>query len=235
MGICLCDKHGRAGIAVVCRHVSELVSRGRYGGFHRVSVLGEDVFCGDCFRTTGLDAMARARGAAGMKEPRVELGRLDAAIGAYFAAIERLGQGTTAHCAECVAAAEVTQARMDGRPDPFPVFERTMTSHHRGALAELRSCLAGELASRESAARVPSPGVTVCPGTYRQPLTVRAYQVVEAAAQDRVIGLVSVFLAGRELDQARVEFYEAEIWETTGLGLRCRGEEVLLRHALLNC
>jgi len=235
MGICLCDKHGRAGIAVVCRHVSEEVSRGRYGGFHRVRVLGEDVICGDCFRATGLDALTRARVAGA--EHGVELARLGAAIEAYFAAIERLGRGTTAHCAECVAAAEVTQARMDGRPDPFPVFERTMTSHHRGALSELRGYLTGELSSREPAAGVElrSPAVSVSPGTYRQPLTVRAYHVVDAAAQERVIGLVSAFLTGRELDQARVEFYETEVWETTGLGLRRRGEELLLRHALLNC
>ncbi len=235
MGICLCEKHGRAGIVVVCPHVSELVSRGRYGRFHRLRVLGEDVFCGDCFHATGLDDLAR--------DPAVD-GRgiaelADAVIETYFGAIERLGQRTTAHCAECVAAAEVTQARIDGRPDPFPVFERTMTSHHGGALSELRAYLVSEFAFRESIApRVDAgaaPAVSVVAGTYRQPLTVRAYYVVKAAAQERIVGLVSAFLAGRELDQARVEFYEAEIWETSGLGLRYRGEEKLLRDALLNC
>lgn len=244
MGICLCERHGRAGIVVVCPHVSELVSRGRYGRFHRLRVLGEDIFCGDCFHATGLDDTAREvddTGAAHLA---------DAAIETYLRAIERLGQRTTAHCAECVAAAEVTQARIDGRPDPFPVYERTMTSHHAGALSELYAYLVDELAFRESIAPRPdvdavdtveaveagaTSAVAVVAGTYRKPLTVRAYYVVEAAAQDRIVGLVSGFLAGRELDQARVEFYEAEIWETDGLGLRYRGEERLLRDALLNC
>ena len=58
--------------------------------------------------------------------------------------------------------------------------------------------------------------------------------------QDQVIALVSRFLRGQKLNQARVQFYEAEMWEKwTNLDIGSsgakRGEENLLREVLLNC
>ena len=242
MGICLCDKHGRSSIAMVCPHVRDLVSCGRFGRFHRLSPFG-DVFCSGCVRACGLDRFERDPRVAGKDLTELD----DAALEAYFEALGRIGEGTTAHCAECVAVAEIRQARVDGRPDPYPVYERTLTSHHQVVLRELQAHLSSEFSFQRSMVPPPARGegeqaraLTVRPGTYRQPMTVRAYYVIDPAAQDRIIDLVAGFLDGRELDQARVEFYESEVWESwqdpnTGLAGGYRGREKLLREARLNC
>lgn len=189
--------------------------------------------CGDCLVASGLDGFDGETASSIRNDGDLQLRYLEAA-GRYADAAAR--------CGECVAAAEVAQARREGRPDPYPVYERTMTSHHEAELEALLAVLLKSFQFRPSLVwlGIPRyddhPAVFVSGGGYREPLGVKTYYVTEPGDQDQIIDLVSRFLAGRELDQAMIEFYEAENWTTGPDGLGgSRGEEKLLRRTFLHC
>jgi hypothetical protein len=160
---------------------------------------------------------------------------------AYQEIYERL-EGRHVRCVECVAAAQVCQARKEGRPDPFPVYERTLTYNHREVLGQLEGYLVRNFKFQRSTIGPDKrkPAVFVQAGDYRQPMTVKAYYVTKAQDQDRIASLVTNFLRGVELNQCKMLFLEAEVWHTwsnpeKGVSGGYRGEEKPLREIYVNC
>jgi hypothetical protein len=131
---------------------------------------------------------------------------------------------------------------MEGRPDPYRVYERTLTENHREILNELEAHLISRFEFQFSAVNPAKRerAVFVRGGDYRQPLTVTTYYVTTAEEQDFIVLLLTDFLAKFELNQAKVAFFAAEVWTTwfnpekrTSGGRR--GKEKLLRETFINC
>ncbi|MGO9487161.1 MAG: hypothetical protein ACLPX9_21735 [Rhodomicrobium sp.] len=233
MGICICEKHGRAGIVEVCPHAGDLIDKGRYGDFHLIDVLGLLLVCEECFRGYNLQQFEN--------RPRFWEHPDEQAEEAYLGIYERL-EGRRVKCAECVATAEVAQARRDGKPDPFPVFERTLTANHREVLEQLEAHLIHNFDFEPSIVehQRKERAVFVQGGNYREPLTVTVYYVTAADKQEQIASLIADFLAAFELNQCRIRFFQAEIWITTYNAEKrpsgaYRGQETLLREIFLNC
>ncbi len=132
MGKCICEKHGHTGIVEVCPHAGDLIASGRYGDFHLIEMLGLLLVCEECWHRYDLRQFENCEGDFETFDDKI--------LDAFYAVYERL-EGRRVECAECVAAAEVAQARRDGKPDPFPVYERTLTANHRDALDQLEAHL----------------------------------------------------------------------------------------------
>jgi len=245
MAITDCSKHGHAHFTEICSHVVGHIDRGRYGSFHRINMFPSGLLvCDECLGKYGLARFINHPGLI-VGDPPWTLGGPFHLVDeqAYDEYCEAYESFTDRHicCDECIAAAEVSQARSEGKPDPFPVYERTLTSHQRKRVGELESYLTRHFGFKAS---VVDPGrhelaLFLEPGHYRQPLTVRTYYVVTRAEQDGIVALVSEFLSGQVLNQARVQFWEAEVWETgtnpqAGVSWGRRGRETLLREEFVN-
>jgi hypothetical protein len=79
------------------------------------------------------------------------------------------------------------------------------------------------------------------PGDFRRPLVVKVYYVVDLEDQGRIVDAVSSVLRDQELNQARIDFWEAEVVLPSSppghpeiRGWR-RGPESLLRSVNVNC
>jgi hypothetical protein len=231
-GITICKKHGRAGLVEFCPHVADVIASGNYCHFHRIEVLGTLLVCSQCLRKYGLEQFERRR--SYIEEPD------DGLIDAYeksYECLEERRQG----CAECVAAAEVAQARKDGKPDPFPVYERTLTANQQATLYELKACLLLNFKFQPSVrdADRRTPAMFLAGGNYRWPMTLTIYYITVPEEQDRIASLVANFLRGMELNQGKIIFFEAEVCITksnygAGTSHSYRGHEVLLREIYLN-
>jgi hypothetical protein len=233
VGKCICERHGHTGIVEVCPHAGDIIANGCYGDFHLIDVYGLLLVCEECFHRYGLSQFENCPCLWDHPDQKVE--------DAYFEIYERL-EGRRVKCAECVAAAEVAQARKDGRPDPFPVFERTLTENHRETLDRLKAHLIRNFDFQFSAVEPDGKkrAVFVKGGHYRQPLTVTVYYITAANGQERIASLVANFLAEYELNQCRIRFLEAEVWTTwVNVAKRAsggyRGQETLLREIFMNC
>jgi hypothetical protein len=160
---------------------------------------------------------------------------------AYEEAYKRL-EGRRVGCAECVAAAEVSQARKEGRPDPYPVYERTLTHNQRKVLDDLKQYLARNFIFPRSSigSDRDKPALFIEERNYRWLMTVKVYYVMDAQEQDRIAGLVADFLRKVERNQCRLIFLEAEVWHTwsnpeKGISGAYRGQEKLIREIFVNC
>jgi hypothetical protein len=236
MGLYLCKKHGRAGIVEACPHAADTISEGHYGQFHRIEFFGTLLVCQECLRNYDL---ANFKGLPSYFAS--ELPDYDDAVEAFTEIYERL-EGRRVFCSECVAAAEVTQARREGRPDPYPVYERTLTENHREILNELEAHLIDRVEFQFSKVNHAErrKAVFVHGGNYRQPVTVTIYYVTTTDDQDFIVLLVANFLAKFELNQAKAVFFAEEVWITwsnpeKGTSGGRRGEEKLLRETFINC
>jgi hypothetical protein len=233
MGIVICKQHGRAGIVETCIHVGQDIDQGRFGEYERISLVGALILCRRCYTATGYDKFGKYSGAS------IEAPVDDAVLEEMEASYGRIA-GRRTICSECVAAVQVEQARREGKKDPFPVYEKTMTSHDHDCVEALESHLTRHFDFKKSIVAKNRVAVFVTAGNYRWPLTVRVFYVRDRLEQDKIVSLATAFLKDLPLNQAKVEFWEAEIWNTwtnpqSGVSGGCRGNEVLLREAYLNC
>jgi hypothetical protein len=221
----------------VCPHVGDLIAQDRYGDFHLIDMLGRLLVCEECWHAYGLQQFANCPNWAesNFEHPNDEV------LDAYFEIYERL-EGRRVECAECVAAAEVTQSRRDGKPDPFPVFERTLTENRRDVLDRLEAHLIRNFAFKPSIVEHfrKEQAAFVHGGNYRRPLAVTVYYVTVRDDQDRIASLAADFLAAFELNQCLLQFFETEVWTTwfnaeTRTSGGYRGKETLLGEIYLNC
>jgi hypothetical protein len=232
MGIVQCKKHGRAGIVELCSHASEIIGSGSFDHLREIVVLNKLLVCERCFDQHGL-ARFQGRDFLETKSDKEAEELLDA----YDEAVNQLGE-TDVKCAECVAAAEINQARKAGRCDPFPVYERTLTSNHRETLRRLEEYLVGNFDFQPSLLdpQEQKRAVFVFAGGYRKPMTVAVYYVTRTDKQDYIVKLISEFLTDFSLNQSKIVFYESELINTSSFtDVTSRGEERILREVFVNC
>lgn len=232
MGIIICPKHGRAGLVESCAHVGETLDEGLFGNFEKLNVFGTMLLCHRCFDDLGFSGYLniKTKDFSSWNNPLFER---------YERDYERI-PGRRALCAECVAAAEVADSRRKGKCDPFPVFERTITSNDKATIGEIEDQIGSNFDFRKSIVAEDKAACFVIPGTYRKPLTVKVYYVTDRFEQDKIKSFLLSLLEGRQMNEAKVEFWEAEIWtswtnDKTGTQGHKRGAEVLLREEYLNC
>jgi len=235
MGKVQCKRHGGAGTVQLCSHAAEIVDSGSFDHFYEVGVLGKLLVCERCYHQHGLE---RFQGRSILTEASDE--EAEKLSESHDEACDQMG-GTELKCAECVAAAEVNQARKAGRPDPFPVYERTLNSDHWVTLRHLEEHLVRNfdfhpsLLEREKQRRA----VFASAGNYRKPMTVEVYYVTKRDEQEFIVKLVSAFLAEFSFNQCRIVFYEAEVinrWMNSYGGLVTqRGEENIIHEIFINC
>jgi hypothetical protein len=233
MGIVICEAHGRAGLVETCLHVAKEIDNRRYGQFYHAGTL---LVCEECLHKYHLerfeDNVLAAKGIFRIWDN-------DELLEAYFEAYEQI-QDRTVHCSECIAVAKVEQARRNGEDDPFPTYDKTLNSHSIEVIKELQNLLIENFHFQESIVVENHLAIYVEPGAYTYPLTVKIYYVTVDAEQNRIVNFIDDFFRGHELNQVKIEFFEAEVWETwsnpeKGTSGGKRGEEKLLRKVYLNC
>jgi len=236
MGICMCEKHGRSGIVAACAHVAASIDTGTLSEFHVIDVFGRLLVCSDCLKAHGLDVFVDHPGIVGKQIHERDEEVMEASLATY----ERV-EPRKAYCSNCVAEVEMRQARSEGRPHRLPVCERTLTSLHQDAIDRLKQLLLDQFAFQPSMVRPDERALEVYAGSYGyHPLLVKTYYVVVAEDQDRIVDCVSAFLRDQELNQAKIEFWEAEVWPPRGppnspeIRRGARGRETLLRTVNVN-
>ncbi len=232
MTLVICPKHGAHGIIELCPHAADLVDKGCYNTFHTIEICTTLLVCEECLQKYDL---GKFKDCSSILDDDYD----DDLVDAYFEAYEQL-EGRQIECRECVAAAEVKQARKNGEPDPFPVYERTLNSNHRDILDLLKAHLTSNFKFQHSVVEKQEPACFIYGGGYREPLTVKVYYVTAETEQNYIIGLVKNFLADFELNQGRILFYEKEVWVTwsnpeQGTSGGSRGDERLLQNSFINC
>jgi hypothetical protein len=245
LGIILCEFHGRGSVVEGCAHVVEQIRQHRFGHFHPVVFSGfcEFLLCVECFAAFVADfhSYPKVAGSRNLDE-FLDAMQDPAAEREFDCAYERI-PGRECICSECIAVAQVEQAKLDDVPPPFPIYEKTLTSLQQPIIDDLRHALTSAFHFKPS---ICTPNAVVAffsHGAYTRPLTIAIYSITTPEIQDQIIAFIDRFLASHELNQARVRFYEAEVWlpwsETgpTVNGIRGgrRGKENLLREVYLNC
>jgi len=143
-------------------------------------------------------------------------------------------------CSECVAVVKVEQARRDGKDDPFLIYERTLNVHSMEIINDFQALLKERFKFQKSIVDENHVAIFVWPGTYTRPLTVRIYYVTSEVEQAQIVAFVNEISQDLRENQVKVEFFEAEVWETwsnpeTEISGGERGREKLLKEVFLNC
>jgi hypothetical protein len=235
MGVTICEKHGQAGFVEMCSHTSALVDRGLLPTGHRLTALGGLLVCGDCFELLGFSRFASLEDMP--IEQRISA---DTSLWQAFEEAYNKIERRRSICAECLAAIEIEDARRKGLPDPFRVFERTLTSNESALIKDLEDQIKSAFPFKMSAVQSTDLAVWLIPGTYRRPLTLKIYYETEGAIQESVAALLCSLLQDVPSNQAKLEFWEVENWSsrpnaTATATIATRGPETLLREIYLNC
>ena len=129
-------------------------------------------------------------------------------------------------CSMCVDAARIHGARTRGEPDPFVVYERSLWPID-SKLGELRALLRS---------RFTFPAMQVAAGSFRNPVRVEVYGILDASTQDEITALVKTFFEGLTRNQAKLTFFVAMVVEhrvskdgKSGLQTHRRDQERVLR------
>jgi hypothetical protein len=227
MGIISCKYHGEADIVEVCPHVAREIDNKRYEQFHNA---GSMLVCETCFHKYHLEDFENCSLDSFLNN--------DERLETFFNIYEQI-QEKTVWCSECLSMAKVEQARKDNKQDPFPIYDRTLNSHCIEILTDLHKFLVTNYEFHKSTID-DKPAVTISPGAYTYPLTVTIYYVTKETEQNKIIQLIDNFLRVQKLNQVKIEFYEAEVWNTwtnseKGVSGRSKGFEKLLREVFVNC
>jgi len=214
MGIFRCEVHGLQGFLEACADVDAALRRGVV--LRRNRVLEVEV-CNACWQ-------------------RHDLGRFTSETFPYWSAAavaqyEVLNADSGCHCVECVAAVELAAERNQGRSDPFPAYERTLTFLHRDIIEQLEAELLQTFDFRKSVVEPSRHALWVHHGALTHPLTITIYYVAAVKSQDAILQYLASFFEGLSQRQYRVRFYRNENWNQSASDPRSwsRGPEELLR------
>jgi hypothetical protein len=226
MPIADCEKHGCTWFIEICTHLEPSCD----GEPPTSRMVAGMRVCEACIERFGLDGLEAWR--PGYSDP--ENDELQT-IYHRFADSDMW----TGACRECLDDHELARARASGKPDPFPVYESTLTWRQRDTIAALEDRL--ERAIQWQPAVSPfwdgkdHLAFWVWRGSLRRPLQIGAYYLTTAAEQDAVEAEVRSFLSDHLDNQAVIRFYEAELWEAVVGAGTIRLPEVLLREVWINC
>lgn len=243
MGIILCKKHGKQGFSEVCGHIDteykqDICNKHRVFG---LAEMFEMLVCNECWKHHNLDRFQTFSEMTENEFFDLEEERANQIVKEWSDVYNNVNR--RGWCLQCVAEIKVKQARKNGEPDPFRVFEKTLTQLDQEKLDELERNLIANFEFQKSIYWETSyqsrPAISVRAGAYNYPLNIQIYYVISENEQDSIINFVSKFLSQTELNQAKIIFVESENWIATenqfGLFNYQRGEENILREVNLNC
>jgi hypothetical protein len=226
MGLYLCNVHGLVSIALLCEHAAAQVSRGVLDRTHATPLMQ---VCSACMKAhpefallKGLDLFDAA-----MEDP---------ALGPAVDAMWEFR--TKAQCGMCVDAARIHGARRRGEPDPFVVYERSLWPIDSKLVNQLRASLLSRFTFPISAmsGRTSESSLSVLAGSFRDPVRVEVYGILDASTQDEITALVKTFFEGLTRNQAKLTFFDAMVVEhrvskdgKSGLQTHRREQERVLR------
>jgi hypothetical protein len=240
-----CPDHGSLGYAVVCQHVANAIHYLSYGCYHwigvRASFIEPMLVCEDCLSTYRLErfTLENIRDICNFNQEEPPE-YIEDFLNAY-----KLILGSTTVCSECLAVAQVTQARKEGKDEPFPIYGKTITTNHRELLQDLKTLLLGQIPIPMSiqpsiAPSFSQPALFLNPGAYTRPLEIVIYYILNERDQQKLLTVIDEFFQYQHLNQVVIKFYEAEVWEISfnpenQVRSWKRGEEKLLKEVFLNC
>lgn len=247
LGICTCSKHGRSGWDEVCEHLNAELNQGIYGPFHYIRSWAGVRVCEKCWQDYNMEYYETHPDIA--DKDFFDISEESPIFDEYHNEVyEKLKRG--GRCLQCLAEIEVNQARRNGIPDPFAVYEKTLGANDDETIAALRHFLVSNFHFAQSAPVLPPfsaywdsgdhLALFINHGAYTFPLIIKVYYVTIEAEQEHLLQLIREFLGQQTKNQAKVMFYEAEIWELrtnpefASTTLR-KGAEKLLRKVWLNC
>jgi hypothetical protein len=217
MGICSCEVHGSQSWIETCPHIGEAFRKGvvlqRFKVFS--GLLNVEV-CNHCFQRHNLSRFE--------VEPYPEWDE-------HWATYDLLHADSEGHCLVCVAAAELAAARREGRPDPFPAYERTLTFLQSEIVEKLDAILLRSFDFRRSVVDSNHRALSVCHGSITYPLTVTVYYVTDREQQDAILQCIANFFKDVQQRQYRVQFLRSENWGPVAehSGTWGRGPEEIIR------
>ena len=204
-----CHIHGDGDVELLCAHAAVQVTRGLLHPSH--SCLSLFVLCAPCMKAHPELAPLEGR----------ELDLRSPAFGLASRAFEH-----EPRCRMCVDAARIHGARTRGEPDPFVVYERSLWPID-SKLSELRASLLS---------RFMFPAMQVSAGSFRRPVSIEVYGILDASTQDAITECVKTFFAALTRNQAQLTFFEAMVVEhrvskdgKSGLQTHRRDQERVLR------
>jgi hypothetical protein len=243
MGIISCKKHGLQGFEEVCEHIDaeyKSVFFRKHNDFSLAELYGIYV-CDECWAKHNLDrfqpfSTITSDEFLDMDEEKAD--SIEQSWSEIYNAVNR-----KMWCCQCIAEIEIKYARNNGKSDPFPVYEKTLTQLHQEEIDEIENSLIANFEFQKSV----SPhnydqndlAVFFNAGAYTCPLTIQIYYILSKEKQERIIEFLNNALNRTELNQAKIIFLEAENWIETKnehiIRSVHRGEEIILRDLSLNC
>jgi hypothetical protein len=243
VGIIRCDKHGNQGFNEVCIHIHDEYKQNIYREYFyfRLGAFLGTLVCDECWKTHNLDNFQKFSEMSADEFLDLDEGKAKPIEDKW----EKVYNSIDRHvwCIECVKEVQIKQARRNNEPDPFCVFERTLTQKQKETIESLENHLIDNFKFEKSvyweSQNKDRPAVSVMAGAYSNPLTIKIYYYIDENEQNKIVDFVAGFLQNIEFNQARLEFWEAESWIATenqfGLYGYHRGGEKLLREVYLNC
>ena len=213
-----CKTHGSAIPLGICPHVAEEIDNKRYGQFYKVHAL--DIWlliCEDCLHRYHLEPLHAISAKLSDRVSPFTLVQDSKYIKAFehheqFGDIDEFQNKLTYRCEQCIAVVQVEQARRNGEDDPFPVYEKTLNSHHTEVIEALRIQTMENFRSIINVAKsVSSYAVEAEPGTLFYPLTIRINWVATEDQQKQIVSFIDAFMQSQELNQAKILFFDKEV------------------------
>jgi hypothetical protein len=215
MGRYSCEIHGGQSFIETCSHLSAALRNGVSLHRNRVfPVLNLEV-CDACFQQHDLSRYSEDWPDWDEMEEVYDL----------------LTAGSGLYCLECVAAAELSTARCEGRPDPFPAYERTLTFLQNEIVESLEVKLLRSFDFRRSVVNSNHRALSVRHGSITYPLTITIYYVTAREQQDAILKSVADFFKDVPRRQYRIKFFRSENWGPVAEHSRTwgRGPEEIIR------
>jgi ribosomal protein S17E len=245
MGIILCKRHGKQGFEQVCKHIDADLKAEVCLKSKRLDFWGNILVCDECWKNYEIEKFEEHPELKGKDYFDIddEFDENSYIFQEYCKVYDKLNENMGGWCLQCMAEIKIKNARRNNKPDPFRVFEKTLTHAQKDVVEKLEEELTGKFQFQKSVVWETQfqnrPAVFIQAGAFSYPLTIKIYYVIDECKQDKIIHFVEKFLQQTELSQAKIEFWEAENWIATenqfGLYNYRRGEEKLLREEMLNC
>lgn len=240
----ICEKHGRQGFEQVCEHIDAEFKQEIYPETHRLNFWEIILVCNECWENYEIEKFESHPELKGKSYFDIddELDEDSPIFKKYVEVQEKLNKNLKGWCIQCIKEVKVKTWRREGKLDPFPVFERTLTEAQNETVIELEKNLVENFQFQNSlfwkTQFQDRPAISIRAGAFTYPLTVTIYYVVSEKEQNQIVKFVEGFLRQTELNQCRILFYEAENWtsEKNQFDLLNwhRGEEKILREVRLN-
>lgn len=214
-----CPKHGRQGLAWMCKHLERHLVDKQFLPYRKVRY---DYLCTSCYKGTASRYIA-------------SIPILSSAADAWTC--YRLGH-KYGGCPECLKEIHYHAAKQAGQQLPFVGYENTLNWSHLEEVEKLETALQHRFVFQPCRRPIfgPTSSMFCLPGSFTEPLTIIIHYVIEPAEQEAILAFINAYFIDHDLPQRRICFYEVERWygETRGNSHTCQSlEGVLLREIVV--